>query len=126
MAIDTVLDDSMVDNAQSMSLPKNNTDYGKKTYWDHRFSTELEYEWLVPWKDVAYLLKPFLSPSSRILVVGCGNSSFSADLYDAGYKNVCSVDYSDVVINAMRSRNQEQRPDMEWMVCACLISFVEM
>jgi 2-polyprenyl-3-methyl-5-hydroxy-6-metoxy-1,4-benzoquinol methylase len=122
MTNDTDLNDSVDDNAQSMSLPKNNTEYGKKTYWDHRFSTEPEYEWLVSWEDVAYLLKPFLSPSSRILVVGCGNSSFSANLYDAGYKNISSVDFSDIVINAMRSRNQEQRPEMEWMVCTHVLS----
>jgi SAM-dependent methyltransferase len=105
-------------SARSMPLPRSNTEYGKKTYWDERFATESEYEWLASWEDVAYLLKPFLSPSSHILVVGCGNSSFSADLYDAGYTDICSLDYSEIVIDAMKTRNKTQRPEMTWMVCA--------
>lgn len=100
----------------AMTLPRNNTDYGKKQYWDERFSNEDQYEWLVSYSDVAQQLAPFLSADSRILVVGCGNSSFSADLYDAGYHQIYSLDYSKVVIEEMRKRNQEERPEMEWVV----------
>ena len=100
----------------SLPLPKHNTEYGKKTYWDTRFATETEFEWLVSYRDVGQQLEPYLSRRARILVVGCGNSSFSADLYDAGFTNIVSIDYSQVVIDAMRKRNQETRPEMQWMV----------
>ena len=97
-------------------LPKNNEEYGKKEYWDDRFTNEREFEWLVSYRDVASQLKPFLRTDNRILVVGCGNSSFSADLYDDGYQRICSLDYSQVVIDAMRKRNEGKRPEMEWVV----------
>jgi hypothetical protein len=120
MINETDPNDGTDDNTASRSLPKTNTEYGKKTYWDERFATESEYEWLASWEDVAYLLKPFISPESSILVVGCGNSSFSSDLYDAGYTDICSLDYSEIVINAMKTRNETQRPEMTWLVRECV------
>jgi SAM-dependent methyltransferase len=126
MTKDTDPSDGVDYHAQSIALPRSNTEYGKKTYWDERFATEPEYEWLASWEDVAYLLKPFLSPSSHILVVGCGNSSFSADLYDAGYTDICSLDYSEIVIDAVKTRNETIRPEMTWMVCVCVILQVKM
>ena len=98
------------------ALPKSNREYGKKEYWDNRFAQETDFEWLVSFLDVKTQLEPFLSPDSRVLIVGCGNSSFSADLYDAGYPHLCSLDYSPVVIDAMRARHAETRPSMEWIV----------
>ena len=50
-----------------------------------------------------------------ILVVGCGNSTFSADLYDEGYENITNIDYSPVVIDKMRGKNS-RRPNMRWVV----------
>lgn len=105
----------------AMTLPKSNTDYGQRQYWDERFSNEDQYEWLVSYSDVAQQLAPFLSADKRILVVGCGNSSFSADLYDAGYRQICSLDYSRVVIEEMRKQNQEKHSEMEWVVRAVML-----
>ena len=34
----------------------------------------------------------------KILIIGCGNADFSADLYDDGYENIVNVDISDIVI----------------------------
>jgi hypothetical protein len=36
-----------------------------------------------------------------VLVLGCGNSPFSAALYDAGFTNITSIDFSSVVIEKM-------------------------
>ena len=98
------------------TLPECNTEYGKKEYWDDRFAHESEFEWLVSYHDVKHQLGPFLTKDSSILLVGCGNSSFSADLYDAGYLHICSLDYSTVVIDAMKQRHKHERPGMEWIV----------
>jgi len=38
----------------------------------------------------------------RVLIVGCGNSELSASMYHAGFHNLLSVDYSEVVINKMK------------------------
>jgi len=40
--------------------------------------------------------------SVRVLVVGCGNSALSKSLYDDGFTDIESVDYSSVVINQMQ------------------------
>ena len=40
--------------------------------------------------------------SSRLLIVGCGNSELSAHLYAEGFRHQLSVDYSEVVIAKMR------------------------
>ncbi len=39
-----------------------------------------------------------------ILVVGCGDAPFSADLYLDGFTNSLNIDYSDVVIKKQKAR----------------------
>ncbi len=93
-----------------------NADFKLKSYWNERFTKESSYEWLVKFEDVQELLKPWLGPvESRILIVGCGNSSFSSDLYDAGYENIVNIDFSDVCIENMKKRNEVSRPNMKWL-----------
>merc|ERR1712000_299555 len=66
-----------------------------------------------------------LKKNDRILIVGCGNSTFSADLYDAGYKNITNIDFSDVVIDRMKESNQE-RETMNWIkMDMCELDFPE-
>ena len=60
-------------------------------------------------------LSKILKLADRILVVGCGNSNFSGDLYDAGYEIIKNIDFSSVVIKEMISKNLH-RPKMEWKV----------
>ena len=31
-------------------------------------------------------------------MLSCGNSEFSADIYDDGYRNITNIDFSEVVI----------------------------
>jgi EEF1A lysine methyltransferase 4 len=93
-------------------LPRRNCDYGTREYWHDRFLRETEYGWLLSFADLAPYLQPYLQPSSRILIVGCGNSPFSADLYNAGYTSVTNVDYAASVINVMRARHAER--SMTW------------
>ena len=52
----------------------------------------------------------------KILMLGCGNANFSADLYDDGYKNITNVDISSVVIQQMIEKNKSERPEMTWQV----------
>ena len=79
-------------------LPKSNTDYGNKEYWEERFANEDEFEWLVKYEEIEPQLSRFIKSDSKILIVGCGNSSFSSDMYDAGYKCITNIDYSKNVI----------------------------
>jgi SAM-dependent methyltransferase len=106
-----------VDEEQSSFAPKSNSLYGTKDYWEERYSKEKDYEWLLSYEQLASQLTPFLQqPTSRILMLGCGNSPFSADMYDAGYHNIVNIDYSETVISAMKKRHCSERPAMEWGV----------
>lgn len=107
------------------TLPEDNATYKRKEYWDQRFEKEEAYEWLVSHVDVKGLLAEYLptppATGLRILVVGCGNSDFSAhllaDLQARGVQTpvVVSLDYSDVVIAKMQAK-YEGTPGLEWVV----------
>lgn len=51
-----------------------------------------------------------------MLVVGCGNSELSAQLYDAGYHNILSTDYSPTVLAAMQKRYASTHPALRWQI----------
>nr|XP_006128863.2 methyltransferase-like protein 13 [Pelodiscus sinensis] len=53
---------------------------------------------------------------SQVLVVGCGNSELSEQMYDVGYQDIMNVDISEVVIKQMRERNADRRPKMSFLV----------
>ena len=55
----------------------------------------------------------------RLLMLGCGDSDFSGDLYDSGFPNIVNVDISKVCIDTMRKRNKKDRPEMVWEVADC-------
>ncbi|ETW79026.1 hypothetical protein HETIRDRAFT_323921 [Heterobasidion irregulare TC 32-1] len=99
-------------------LPQKNEEYGTKEYWDQRYTQEPEdasFDWFKRYEDVAGLLRDAIPDKNvRILMLGCGNSTLSEDMYDDGYKNIVNIDYSDVVIEQMRSRHRSTRPGMEW------------
>lgn len=87
---------AMEDDYGDDTLPEDNATYKRKEYWDQRFQKEEAYEWLVSYGDVQGLLAPYLLPAAgsggsgdggglRVLVVGCGNSNFSAELVRAGW-----------------------------------------
>ncbi|KAJ2330860.1 hypothetical protein GGI00_003513, partial [Coemansia sp. RSA 2681] len=99
-------------------LPEDNTAYGTKEYWQQRYRQEeaVTFDWFKTYKDLEPLLSKHIdSKDVRILMLGCGNSTLSSDMYDDGYQNIVNVDYSDVVIEQMRQRSQQQ-VRMTWEV----------
>lgn len=48
----------------------------------------------------------------KILMVGCGNSELTQQMYDFGYHDILNIDISDVVIDKMK----EVFPKVEWQV----------
>lgn len=95
-------------------LPKERTDFADKSYWNDFNSKTSEFEWYGSYKQLQATLEPYLRPGASVLVVGCGNSAFSAELYDAGItSNVANMDYDESVIKTMAERNKS-RPQMTW------------
>ncbi|OAV89137.1 hypothetical protein, variant [Puccinia triticina 1-1 BBBD Race 1] len=48
-------------------------------------------------------------------MLGCGNSSLSKDMYDSGFQKIVNVDYSQILIDRMRSQHDENCPEMSWI-----------
>lgn len=43
-------------------------------------------KWLASYADMAAYLHNTIPRDAKVLIVGCGNSSLSADMYDDGYR----------------------------------------
>ena len=61
------------------------------------------------------ILHKYIKLSERVLMVGCGNSALSADMFDVGYKSIINIDISDVAIAQMIEKNRERRSDMPFI-----------
>ncbi|XP_068699197.1 EEF1A lysine methyltransferase 4-like [Montipora foliosa] len=98
-----------------MDLPDSNVSYKIQEYWDERFSKEETFEWCKSYADLKHLLCENVQKSDRILMLGCGNSRLSEDMYNDGYRNITNIDFSPVVIENM-TRKCRGMVDMQWMV----------
>ncbi|KAH7920389.1 S-adenosyl-L-methionine-dependent methyltransferase [Leucogyrophana mollusca] len=101
-----------------MALPQDNKEYGTKEYWDTRYALEpsdATFDWFKSYADLKPHVRELVpDKAARILILGCGNSKFSEEMYDDGYKNIVNVDYSSVVIRQMQERHASTRPEMQW------------
>jgi len=95
-----------------------NQDFAQREYWEERFKEEEEYDWLCEYAALEPHLMHHLKgrPNTRILVIGCGNSTFSASLYDAGFHNITNIDFAPSVIERMTREHSKLRPEMAWIV----------
>ena len=74
---------------------------------------EQSFEWYGEYTDLCHILHTgYLKSSSRVLIVGCGNSKLREDLYDAGFQTIDNIDISDVVIRQMSVKNKQKRLTM--------------
>ncbi|KAF8836736.1 S-adenosyl-L-methionine-dependent methyltransferase [Paxillus ammoniavirescens] len=101
-----------------MPLPQKNQEYGTKEYWNSRYSresSESSFDWFKSYGDLASHIRPLIpDKGAKILILGCGNSTFSEDMWEDGYRNIVNVDYSAVVIEQMDAKHAELRPEMQW------------
>lgn len=96
-------------------LPKTNDGYARKQYWEDRYaSDDAVFDWFKSFAEIESILTELIpNKTSRILMLGCGNSPLSEQMYDAGYTNIVNIDYSANVIAKMKARTQD-RPLMTW------------
>ncbi|KAJ3812498.1 S-adenosyl-L-methionine-dependent methyltransferase [Lentinula lateritia] len=99
-------------------LPESNDQYGTKQYWNQRYAQEdddASFDWFKSYSEIADILRSLIPEKrSRILMLGCGNSKLSEDMYDDGYHNIVNTDYSSIIIEKMKQRHADARPQMEW------------
>ncbi|XP_073347564.1 EEF1A lysine methyltransferase 4 [Pagrus major] len=94
-------------------LPDNNSRYKDVDYWDERYKTEQSYDWLGGFSKFQHILEKHVKKEDSILMLGCGNSSLSGDMYNAGYRSITNIDYSSVCISTMSARHSDC-PGMTW------------
>ncbi|XP_069674155.1 eEF1A lysine and N-terminal methyltransferase homolog isoform X1 [Periplaneta americana] len=95
-------------------LPKTHEDFSQKEYWNAFFKKRgtKAFEWYGEYPELCGLLHKYIKPKDMILMIGCGNSTLSADLYDVGYRHITNIDISHIVIRQMQDAHGKDRPDM--------------
>ena len=83
--------------------------YSNKDYWNQRFEKTESFDWYVGWSELKNILTPIMDETSNILMVGCGNSKVSENIYIEGYCNITNIDISDVVIEKMKTNNVDKK-----------------
>ena len=54
-------------------------------------------------------IEKFVKKDYKILMLGCGNSLLSENMYDEGYEYIYNIDISHVVIEQMSKRNVSRK-----------------
>ena len=97
-------------------LKKKTTEYYKQEYWENRYSWYTqEMDWYTGFSQINkdFLIEAILKEKyphknkCNILELGCGNSSLSYGLYQIGYKQIISIDFSPTVISQMKAKYGE-------------------
>ncbi|XP_063234249.1 eEF1A lysine and N-terminal methyltransferase homolog isoform X2 [Bacillus rossius redtenbacheri] len=98
-------------------LPKSHEEFSQQEYWNTFFKKRgsKAFEWYGEYPELCGLLHKYIKPKDAVLVIGCGNSVLSADLYDVGYRNITNIDISHVVVRQMRESQGKDRPDMAYL-----------
>ncbi|ETN61319.1 CGI-01 protein [Anopheles darlingi] len=97
-------------------LPKTTADFGSTEYWNSFFRKrgKQAFEWYGEYPELCGQLHKYIKSKDELLMVGCGNSKLSMDLYDVGFKKITNIDISPVVIKQMQEANRTSRPEMTW------------
>ena len=95
-------------------LPKNHEQFRQTDYWDSFFKKRgrKAFEWYGEYTELCGMLHKYIKIKDQILMVGCGNSTLSADLFDVGYHDLVSIDLSSVVIKQMKQQHERVRPGL--------------
>ncbi|KAE8746668.1 hypothetical protein FOCC_FOCC006652 [Frankliniella occidentalis] len=98
-------------------LPKTREEFSKTEYWNTFFKRRgtKAFEWYGEYPELCGHLHKYIKPQDPVLVVGCGNSKLSADLYDVGYRKLTNIDISAIVIKQMLQMHSKQRPDLQFI-----------
>ncbi|XP_047095451.1 EEF1A lysine methyltransferase 4-like isoform X2 [Lolium rigidum] len=93
----------------------NSTDFGAAAYWDARYSSPSTggkgrggfFDWYQAYPALRPILRACVPTSSRVLMLGCGNSLLSEDMVKDGYEDIVNMDISSVVIEQMKEKHMD-------------------
>lgn len=91
--------------------------YGMVSYWNDRYAKEPEdFEWYQSYDNIKDKIKAaFPDAGGKILNIGSGTSRLPVSMYLDGYKNVTSVDFSEICIESMHQKFADKL-ELEWKV----------
>ncbi|KAE8870876.1 hypothetical protein P3342_004054 [Pyrenophora teres f. teres] len=109
-----------------MSSSKEAQALGRAEFWDERYAKadgdKPTHEWFRAFSALEpFFEKRFFSARAeagkgqRVLHLGSGDSTVPYDLLSRGYTNQLCLDFSTVVVEAMKSRHSD-KPQVEWQV----------
>ncbi|CAM9386233.1 unnamed protein product [Discosporangium mesarthrocarpum] len=110
-------------------------DLSLRSYWDRLYSSEgRPMEWHLEFDSLVDTLECVLgpaSPSTHVLMVGCGNSNLSESMYDHGWRHITNIDFSEECIRSCKWAEEQREAKgrsryfgMSWMVMdACDMTF---
>ncbi|XP_041791775.1 eEF1A lysine and N-terminal methyltransferase isoform X1 [Chelmon rostratus] len=95
-------------------LPRTSEEFSSAEYWERFFKKrgDKAFEWYGDYNKLCGVLHKYIKVQHKVLVVGCGNSELSEQLYDVGYKHLTNIDISETVVTHMNQRNAERRPGL--------------
>ncbi|KAM9848552.1 eEF1A lysine and N-terminal methyltransferase [Aulostomus maculatus] len=95
-------------------LPRAAEEFSSAEYWERFFRKrgEKAFEWYGDYNKLCGVLHKYIKIQDKVLVVGCGNSELSEQMYDVGYKHLTNIDISETVVTQMNQRNAERRPGL--------------
>ncbi|CAM4781244.1 unnamed protein product [Rotaria magnacalcarata] len=98
-------------------LPKAADEFRSRDYWDQFFDKvgREAFEWYSDFVDLANVLCKYIKPRDDVLIIGCGNSTLSSDLYDTGIEQITNIDLSEKVVKQMKKQNEKKRANMKWL-----------
>ncbi|NWV00228.1 MET13 protein, partial [Upupa epops] len=100
-------------------LPRGPAEFGSARYWERFFRRRgpRPFEWYGTFPELRAVLRKYVRPRDKVLVVGCGNSELSEQMYDVGMcEDIVNIDVSDAVIHQMRERSGNKRPKMSYVL----------
>ncbi|CAJ1400833.1 unnamed protein product [Effrenium voratum] len=114
------LDDLAVEdlNAFTLSNPR---------FWDEYYagvSGNGQFDWYGTWDTeilwphgrttLGSVIRPWLRREDSILMLGCGRSDMSEQMYREGFKNITNADISATLLDSLRQRLAPEMPGMSW------------
>ncbi|KAH8350772.1 hypothetical protein KR084_011029 [Drosophila pseudotakahashii] len=98
-------------------LPKTREEFAQTDYWNEFFKKrgEKAFEWYGEYLELCDQIHKYIKPVDKILMLGCGNSKLSMDMYDTGFREITNIDISPVAVKKMLELNAKTRPDMKFL-----------
>ena len=90
--------------------------YGKAAYWDERYTRDPEpFDWYQRYSGISDKLSAQVKKSDNILMLGCGNSRLTEDMYVDGFTSIENIDISPVAIKQMKEKHADKK-SLNWKV----------